>query len=150
MIGARPPLIAFNVNLATDRLDTAKAIAAAVRQSSGGLPFVKALGLPLEDQLRARLRVREPTGVVGAARLPRERVPERDGIALAVVMTEGEPLRALDVEGRGGGAGAGGGGERGEHDDGETHGDLHSKRRARPARRRRAAHVRRRQGAGTP
>jgi glutamate formiminotransferase / 5-formyltetrahydrofolate cyclo-ligase len=47
VIGARAPLIAFNVNLATDRLDVAKAVAAAVRQSSGGLPFVKALGIPL-------------------------------------------------------------------------------------------------------
>jgi glutamate formiminotransferase len=47
VIGARAPLIAFNVNLATDRLDVAKAVAAAVRHSSGGLPFVKALGIPL-------------------------------------------------------------------------------------------------------
>lgn len=47
VIGARAPLIAFNVNLATDRLDIAKAVAAAVRHSSGGLPFVKALGIPL-------------------------------------------------------------------------------------------------------
>ena len=47
VIGARAPLIAFNVNLATDRLDIAKAVAAAVRHSSGGLPFVKALGVPL-------------------------------------------------------------------------------------------------------
>jgi len=47
VIGARAPLIAFNVNLATDRLDIAKAVAAAVRESSGGLAFVKALGLPL-------------------------------------------------------------------------------------------------------
>ena len=50
VIGARPPLVAFNVNLATDRLDIAKAIAAAVRQSSGGLPFVKALGLTLDHR----------------------------------------------------------------------------------------------------
>jgi glutamate formiminotransferase / 5-formyltetrahydrofolate cyclo-ligase len=50
VIGARAPLIAFNVNLATDRLDIAKAIAAAVRHSSGGLPFVKALGIPLPDR----------------------------------------------------------------------------------------------------
>ena len=47
VIGARAPLIAFNVNLATDRLDVAKAVAAAVRHSSGGLPFVKALGIAL-------------------------------------------------------------------------------------------------------
>ena len=47
VIGARMPLIAYNINLATDRLDVAKAVAAAVRHSSGGLPFVKALGIPL-------------------------------------------------------------------------------------------------------
>jgi glutamate formiminotransferase / 5-formyltetrahydrofolate cyclo-ligase len=50
VIGARAPLIAFNVNLATDRLDVAKAVAAAVRHSSGGLPFVKALGIALPDR----------------------------------------------------------------------------------------------------
>jgi glutamate formiminotransferase len=50
VIGARAPLIAFNVNLATDRLEIAKAIAAAVRFSSGGLPFVKALGIALPDR----------------------------------------------------------------------------------------------------
>jgi glutamate formiminotransferase len=50
VIGARAPLIAFNVNLGTDNLETAKAIAAAVRQSSGGLPFVKALGLAVEHR----------------------------------------------------------------------------------------------------
>jgi glutamate formiminotransferase len=50
VIGARAPLIAFNVNLATDRIETAKAIAAAVRQSSGGLPFVKAMGVALEHR----------------------------------------------------------------------------------------------------
>ena len=49
-VGARQPLIAFNVNLATDRLDVAKAVAAAVRQRGGGLPFVKALGIDLPDR----------------------------------------------------------------------------------------------------
>jgi glutamate formiminotransferase len=49
-IGARMPLIAFNINLQTDRLDVAKQIAAAVRHSSGGLRFVKAMGIPLEDR----------------------------------------------------------------------------------------------------
>ena len=50
IIGARMPLIAFNVNLATDRLDIAKRIAATVRYSSGGLPYVKALGIALHDR----------------------------------------------------------------------------------------------------
>jgi glutamate formiminotransferase / 5-formyltetrahydrofolate cyclo-ligase len=46
-IGARGPLIAYNINLATDRLDVARAIATTVRESSGGLPCVKAMGVPL-------------------------------------------------------------------------------------------------------
>lgn len=50
VIGARMALIAFNVNLDTDQLDIAKQIAAAVRFSSGGLPAVKALGIPLADR----------------------------------------------------------------------------------------------------
>jgi glutamate formiminotransferase len=50
VIGARMPLIAYNVNLDTDRLDVAKKIAATVRFSSGGLPHVKAMGVALEDR----------------------------------------------------------------------------------------------------
>jgi glutamate formiminotransferase len=49
-IGARAPLIAFNVNLATSDLSVARAIAATVRESSGGLPFVKALGVALNHR----------------------------------------------------------------------------------------------------
>jgi glutamate formiminotransferase len=50
VIGARMPLIAYNINLATDRLDVAKKIAAAIRMSGGGLRFVKAMGIPLQDR----------------------------------------------------------------------------------------------------
>ncbi len=50
VIGARMPLIAYNINLATDRLDVAKKIAAAIRHSSGGFRFVKAMGITLEDR----------------------------------------------------------------------------------------------------
>src|SRR5580765_841566 len=50
VIGARMPLIAYNINLATDRLDVAKKIAAAIRHSSGGYRFVKAMGIKLEDR----------------------------------------------------------------------------------------------------
>jgi len=49
-VGARGPLIAFNVNLDTDRLDIAKAIARAVRGSSGGFAACKAMAVMLEDQ----------------------------------------------------------------------------------------------------
>ena len=50
VVGARMPLIAYNINLATDRLDVAKKIAAAVRYSSGGFRFVKAMGVTLADR----------------------------------------------------------------------------------------------------
>ena len=49
-IGARAPLVAFNVNLASNDLSVAKAIAATIRESSGGLPFVKALGVALDHR----------------------------------------------------------------------------------------------------
>ncbi|MGE3509841.1 MAG: glutamate formimidoyltransferase [Vicinamibacterales bacterium] len=50
IVGARLPLIAFNVNLDSDDLAVARAIARVVRERSGGLPAVKALGLPLADR----------------------------------------------------------------------------------------------------
>jgi len=48
IVGARFPLIAYNVDLATDRLEVAKAIARKVREKDGGLPAVRALGLELK------------------------------------------------------------------------------------------------------
>src|SRR5207344_1951456 len=50
VFGARMPLIAYNINLNTDRLDVAKKIAAAIRHSSGGFRFVKAAGFELKDR----------------------------------------------------------------------------------------------------
>jgi glutamate formiminotransferase len=49
-VGAREFLIAYNIELATSDLSVAKKIARAVRGSSGGLRYVKALGFPLEDK----------------------------------------------------------------------------------------------------
>lgn len=49
-IGARMPLVAFNVNLATNNLEIANKIAKQVRHLSGGFRFVKALGIELEDR----------------------------------------------------------------------------------------------------
>ncbi len=49
-VGARMPLIAFNVNLHTSDLEVAKRIANAVRHVGGGLRYVKAMGLSLKDQ----------------------------------------------------------------------------------------------------
>ena len=50
VVGARMPLIAYNINLATDRIDVAKKIAAAIRHSSGGFRYVKAAGFTLADR----------------------------------------------------------------------------------------------------
>jgi glutamate formiminotransferase len=48
-VGARPFLIAWNVNLASTDLELAKAIASHVRESSGGLPKVQAKGFRLDE-----------------------------------------------------------------------------------------------------
>ena len=50
VIGARMPLIAYNINLDTDRIEVARKIAAAVRFSSGGFRYVKAMGVMLADR----------------------------------------------------------------------------------------------------
>jgi glutamate formiminotransferase len=47
LLGVRRPLVAFNVDLETDRVEVAREIAALVRESGGGLPGVQAIGLPL-------------------------------------------------------------------------------------------------------
>lgn len=49
-VGARPPLIAYNVNLGTSNFDIANKIARAVRHQTGGLRYVKALGFELKDR----------------------------------------------------------------------------------------------------
>ncbi|MCS6886045.1 MAG: glutamate formimidoyltransferase [Acidobacteriota bacterium] len=50
VVGARPPLIAYNVNLGTEDVSIAKKIAKAVRFATGGLRYVKALGFELKDR----------------------------------------------------------------------------------------------------
>ena len=50
IVGVRFPLIAFNVNLATNDIGVAKRIAEAVRSSSGGYRFVRAMGVALGDK----------------------------------------------------------------------------------------------------
>jgi len=50
VVGARMPLIAFNVNLRPPKLDPARLIARKVRESSGGIPSVQAIGLELKEK----------------------------------------------------------------------------------------------------
>ncbi len=49
-VGARMPLIAYNINLGTNRLEIAESIARAVRHINGGLRFCKAMGVRLEER----------------------------------------------------------------------------------------------------
>ena len=55
LLGVRPPLVAFNVDLRTDDVEVARAIAAAVRERDGGLAGVQALGLRLAGTGRAQV-----------------------------------------------------------------------------------------------
>jgi glutamate formiminotransferase / 5-formyltetrahydrofolate cyclo-ligase len=85
VIGARMPPIAYNINLATDRLDVAKKIAAAVRFSSGGFRYVKAMGVALDDrrivQVSMNLTNYEKTPVLRVFEAVR-REAERHGVAV--------------------------------------------------------------------
>ena len=98
VIGARMPLIAFNVNLGTSDVEIAKKIAKAVRGSGGGLVYVKALGIMLEEKHVAQVSM----NLVNYAKTPIHRVLEmvrreaaRYGVA--VVETELIGLTPLDA-----------------------------------------------------
>ena len=71
-IGARFPLIAFNVNLDSDDVELAQRIAVEIREKDGGMKCVKAMGLQLDDgtaQVSMNLtdyRVSSPSDVVAA------------------------------------------------------------------------------------
>jgi glutamate formiminotransferase/formiminotetrahydrofolate cyclodeaminase len=57
VIGARDPLIAFNVYLTTSDVEVAKKVAKAIRQSSGGMRYVKALGLLVEGRAQVSINL---------------------------------------------------------------------------------------------
>jgi glutamate formiminotransferase/formiminotetrahydrofolate cyclodeaminase len=57
VIGARAPLIAYNVYLTTDDINIAKKVAKAVRNSSGGLRYVKALGLLVDGRAQVSMNL---------------------------------------------------------------------------------------------
>lgn len=85
VVGARMPLIAYNINLNTDRLDVARRIAAAVRHSSGGLRYVKAMGIALADrgivQVSMNLTNYEKTPIFRVYELVK-REAARDGVGI--------------------------------------------------------------------
>lgn len=99
-VGARPFLIAFNVNLKTADVAVAKQIARTVRGRHGGLPFVKALGFTLSTrglvQVSMNLVNYETTGMTAAYNAVRDEAA-RLGVEIASTEIVGlVPEKALD------------------------------------------------------
>lgn len=88
-VGARPFLIAFNVNLRTKDVAIARSIARAVRERDGGLPFVKALGFELRSrglvQVSMNLIDYEQTSIARAFSSVHR---EADGLGVEIAGTE--------------------------------------------------------------
>jgi len=61
VIGARPPLVAFNVYLNTDDVEIASKIAKAIRHSGGGLRYVKAAGFLVEGRAQVSMNLTDFT-----------------------------------------------------------------------------------------
>ena len=57
VVGARMPLIAYNINLGTADLEVARRIAKAIRHSTGGYRHVKAMGVMLEQRKLAQVSI---------------------------------------------------------------------------------------------
>jgi glutamate formiminotransferase len=99
-VGARPFLIAFNVNLKTHDVAVAKQIARTVRARHGGLPFVKALGFTLTTrglvQVSMNLVNYETTGMTAAYNAVRDEAV-RQGVEIDSTEIVGlVPEKALD------------------------------------------------------
>ncbi len=64
LVTARPPLAAFNVELDSGDAEVAKSVAAGLRESGGGLPGVRAIGLPLSSgRTQVSTNVHDPLSV---------------------------------------------------------------------------------------
>jgi glutamate formiminotransferase / 5-formyltetrahydrofolate cyclo-ligase len=109
LASARPPLVAFNVDLQTGDVELAKAIAADLRESGGGLPGVRALGLYLADRRRAQVSTNVQDHRAAPLREIVARVRERAEVAEAELIglapraafegfPDDVPLRGFDPE----------------------------------------------------
>ena len=100
VVGARPFLIAFNVNLRTSDLSVARGIAREVRERDGGLPFVKALGFDLQSrgvvQVSMNLIDYERTGIARAFDAVREAAERRHVEVLSAEIVGLIPRASLD------------------------------------------------------
>lgn len=106
LVGVREPLVAYNVVLGTGDLAVARSIAAAIRESSGGMHGVQAIGVGLEERGRAQVSInivdidRAPLhDVVGRVRelAAAQRVGVEEGELVGLVPEK--VLRAIDAAG---------------------------------------------------
>lgn len=101
-VGARHILIAFNVFLSTDDVEMARRIARTVRESSGGLPHVMALGLLVNGAAQVSMNLTDyrVTSIYRAVEAVRQEA-ERLGVALAstelIGLLPGAALAATDA-----------------------------------------------------
>ena len=73
LVTARPPLAAFNVELDTGDVEVARAVAAQLRESGGGLAGVRAVGVDLDGRAQVSTNVDDPVAVPLAAVIERVR-----------------------------------------------------------------------------
>jgi glutamate formiminotransferase/glutamate formiminotransferase/formiminotetrahydrofolate cyclodeaminase len=101
VIGARPPLVAFNVNLLSTDVNVARSIAAKIRQSTGGIRHVKAIGVELASrgmvQVAMNLTDYEATPLHVAFAAVQSQAAER-GVSVAGTEIVGLVPRAALVE----------------------------------------------------
>jgi glutamate formiminotransferase len=101
LVGAREPLVAYNLVLATDDVEVAREVARAIRGSSGGMPGVQAIGLLLPQSARVQVSM----NVVDVDLAPLHEVVERvreEAAARGVEVATGElvglvPASVLDA-----------------------------------------------------
>jgi len=102
-IGARPILIAYNINLDTDDVQVARQIAAAIRTSSGGLPAVKAMGLLLSHRRVAQVSINltdhEVTALHDVFKAVKQEADRRGVTVLDTEIVGMVPARALIASG---------------------------------------------------
>lgn len=109
LAAARPPLVAFNLDLATGDLELARAIAAELREAGGGLQGVRAIGLYLEERGCAQVSTNvhdyraTPLRTVVEAVRERAEVAEAELVGLApqaalLGFPEDLPLRGFSPE----------------------------------------------------
>ena len=109
LVTARPPLIAFNVDLASDDIASAREIASDLRESNGGPAGVRAIGLMLAARGRAQVSFNVHDHRAAPLGMLVERVRERAPIAEAELVglapraafdgfPDGVPLRGFDPD----------------------------------------------------